>query len=226
MPEAGHGGGPRELALGLWCWTAAHPAWAAGHGWERDVSCYCLLSSDAAVFVDPLLPESGSWGAYDALAARQGRPVAIVLSRAGHFRSANEFALRYNATIHGHASAAEAVDARVEFRAVGEGDALPGAGVVLNFDVPGLDHTPFYFARQRAGIPGDILIRAEGGVRLWWAPEDDGDVHFLHERHIPALRGWLERPIEHVLLSHGDPVIGDGEAELLAAFSRPTWKIT
>ena len=52
----------REIAPGLWRWTAPHPAWrpAAERGspddWGEYVGAVLYLGRDAAVFIDPLLP--------------------------------------------------------------------------------------------------------------------------------------------------------------------------
>ena len=89
-----------------------------------------------------------------------------------------------------------------------------------------LDHTPLYFSSHRAIVPGDIFVRAEGELRLWWVPEDEDDLRFLNERHIPTLRSWLESPVDHVLTSHGTPTIGGGGHELAAALARPIWSIS
>jgi hypothetical protein len=216
----------RELASGLWCWRAPHPEWTPGHGWQRDVWAFGVDAEDALVLVDPIAPpedESDRLAAW--IAGRQKR-VVIALSRAGHFRDSALFAAEHSATIYGHAGAAARVPSGLEFQAISEGDRLPGGGRVVVFDVPDLDHTPLYFSSHRALAPGDILVREDGELRLWWVPEDEEDVRFLNERDIPAMRRWLESPIDHVLTSHGGPVVGGGGDELTAAFSRPTWAIS
>ena len=215
-----------EHAPGLWCWSAPHPQWASGHGWEAEVWAYCVEADDALVLVDPITPTGDGGALLAALIETCQKPVAIALSRAGHFRDSARFARDFGASIYGHLAVAERVPSDVQFHAVSTGDVLPGAIRVLAFDVPGLDHTPLYLPSHRAIVPGDILVRAEGALRLWWVAEDDADVRYVNERHVPALRRWLDSPVDHILTSHGEPVLGGGGAELAAAFSRPPWAIS
>ena len=51
----------RELAPGLWRWTALHPEWTPeeaedGEGWEREVGCIYLETPGHIVLIDPLIP--------------------------------------------------------------------------------------------------------------------------------------------------------------------------
>lgn len=216
----------REFAPGLWCWSAPHPDWTPGHGWEHDVWAFALEAEDAVVLVDPIAPLGDDAARLASWVNGREKPVVIALSRAGHFRDAAVFARKHDAVVYGHAGAAGRVPPGVEFEALTERASLPGGAHVLSFDVPGLDHTPLYFPSHRAVAPGDILVREAGELRLWWVPEEEEDVRFLIERHIPALRRWLESPIDHVLTSHGGPVIGRGGDELSASFTRPTWAVS
>jgi hypothetical protein len=217
----------RELARGLWGWSSPHPGWGPGRGWDRDVWAYFVDAGDANLLVDPIAPaERDEASRLDALISSPGKPVVILLSRAGHFRDSASFAEEYGAAIYGESSAASRVPDGIAFHAVTAGDALPGGAHVLAYDVPGLDHAPLYLSSHRAIVPGDILLRAEGELRVWWAPENEDDVRFLRERHLPALRRWLDAPVEHVLTSHGEPVIGRGADELAAALVRPTWTVS
>jgi hypothetical protein len=80
----------------------------------------------------------------------------------------------------------------------------------------------FWLAEHRALVPGDRVIGADdGGLRL--CPES-----WL--RYLPSglssaelatrLRPLLELPIESVLVSHGEPVIGRGREALERALDR------
>jgi hypothetical protein len=216
----------KERVAGLWCSSAPHPEWTPGHGWQRDIWACCVDTEDAVVVVDPITPLGDEARELDEWIANRQKPVVVALSRAGHFRDSAAFSRRYEAIIYGDPRAGERVPPDVEFHAVSAGDALPGGACVLAFDVPGLDHTPLYLSSHRAIVPGDIVVRAEGELRLWWVPENDDDLRFLNERHIPALRRWLEFPIDHVLTSHGTPTLGGGGCELAAALARPIWSIS
>lgn len=59
----------REIAPGLWRWTAPHPAWVPNSepdspdDWEQLVGCVLYERPDAVVFIDPLVPpDDASFG--------------------------------------------------------------------------------------------------------------------------------------------------------------------
>jgi hypothetical protein len=77
----------------------------------------------------------------------------------------------------------------------------------------------FWFPEHRALVPGDRVIgSADGGLRL--CPESW--LGYLSSRIsivdlAERLRPLLDLPIERVLVSHGEPVLTGGRAELAAA---------
>jgi hypothetical protein len=208
-----------ELAPGLWRWSVRHPQWAPGRGWDELVNCYCAEADDATLLLDPLVDE---WEELDRLVGRRACPVHVVLSRAGHFRSAQEAHDRYGAPVWGHERGRPRL--RGQYRVVDLGDELPGGARVLPYRQVH-DGTPMYFASHRALAPGDLVVSIEGELRVWWVAENDDEMRELREKHVPSMRPWLELPIEHVLVAHGDYVEG-GRDELAAAFERPPWDVT
>ena len=99
-------------------------------------------------------------------------------------------------------------------------DAPPPAGVEA-LPVAGFDETIYWLPGPRALVPGDRLIGdGSGGVRMcppsWldYLP-DAGGIAALRD----ALAPLLELPVEHVLVSHGEPVVGDGRKALAAALT-------
>jgi hypothetical protein len=207
------------LAPGLWRWSAGHPEWEAGRGWDRVVNCYCAETDDATLLVDPLVER---WEELDAVVARRGRPVDVLLSRAGHFRSSKEAHHRYGAPVWGHERARGRL--RSDYRVVGLGEKLPGGARVLEYRQV-YDGTPLYLPSHRALVPGDIVVSIEGALRVWWVAENEGELRELRDEHVPSLRPWLELAIEHVLVSHGAYVEG-GREELAAALERPPWDVS
>jgi glyoxylase-like metal-dependent hydrolase (beta-lactamase superfamily II) len=179
-----------QVAPGLWRWTAPHPEWSEGADWPRDVGCVYYEAPDAIVLIDPLVPEERErfFEALDADVARLGLPVAIVLTVSWHDRSATELAERYGARIG------------------------PPPGGVVEFPVPGADETAYWIPQHLALVVGDTLLGHEDeGLSL--CPESwlDGN---SREAVRNSLRVLLELPIEHVLTSHGEPVLQDGRAAL------------
>ena len=194
-----------ELAPGLWRWTAEHPEWRPGEGWEPDVACYYVEADDATLVIDPQLPagdaEDRFWVRLDEDVARRGRPVVVLLTTPYHRRSADVVAARY---------AAQLLDG------ARPGQILPGGAQVLE---PCDGASPFWLPSHRALAVGDALISVGGELRVWWVFQDEDDQRDFRERWLPFLRGWLELPVEHVLVGHGAHVAGGREA-LAAALER------
>jgi hypothetical protein len=191
----------------MWRWTTAHPDWqpdpAPGSpaDWPREVGCVLCDSPDATVLIDPLLPP-GDMRFLDRLdrhVERRGLPVAILTTIGFHRRSRDELAARYGArTSRARPRLPDGVDSHP----------IRGAG-----------ETMFWLSEHRALVPGDRVIGAEeGGLRL--CPESW--LRYLPRRLSPAelavrLRPLLELPIESVLVSHGEPVVGGGRDALARA---------
>jgi hypothetical protein len=78
--------------------------------------------------------------------------------------------------------------------------------------------TVFWLPGPRALVPGDrILGAARGGLRM--CPESWLHRGMTETKLKELLRPLLELPIEHVLVSHGEPVIGNGARALAKALA-------
>jgi hypothetical protein len=187
----------QELAHGLWRWTAPHPDWEPRKheddpaDWERDVGCVAYEGPDALVLIDPLVT-NGEYSQLDELARAKSR-VSILTTLRWHRRSREDLAARYSAT----SDVPEGVEAIV----------IPRAG-----------ETMFWIPEHRALVPGDrILGDRPPGLRMCpqsWLRYLDG---FTQDDLRQALRPLLDLPIEMVLVSHGRPVLRDGQKELARA---------
>jgi hypothetical protein len=210
-----------ELAPGLWWWTARHPEGQPGGSWDPQVRCFYAETDEATLVIDPLVPDDEPdrfWSALDRDVERRGLPVAVLLTQAAHARSAGEVAKRYGAGVWGHEYAREKVGG-ADFHAIIPGHEALGARA-LEFDQePGGSGTPLYLTSHRGVAVGDVFIAVNGELRVWWAHGASGE-QWYRERLLPSLRRWLELPIEHVLVAHGEQVPGGGE-ELAAALERP-----
>jgi hypothetical protein len=190
----------REVAPGVWRWTAAHPAWEPDQepespgDWPEQVGCVLYEAPEGPVLVDPLVAD---WAPLDDRVA--GRPVTVLT------------------TLRFHGRSREAVLERYGGRAVRHDGAMPSG--VEAIPVVGFDETMYWLPEPRALIPGDRLLGTpDGGVRM--CPESwlgyiskDATVARLRE----ALRPVLALPVQHVLLSHGEPVLGGGRLALARA---------
>lgn len=187
----------------MWRWTAPHPAWRAGYGWDRGVSCHYIEAADATILVDPLVPageEERFFAALDRDVARRLLPVAILLTADQHRRSADELARRYDA-------------------AIWEGDGpLPSRVQTFTVEHPRPVERPLWFPSHRALAFGDALHTLTGELRVWWDARRPEGRAWYEERLLPSLRRLLELPVEHVLVGHGTPAPGE---ELARALERP-----
>jgi hypothetical protein len=196
----------RELAPGLWRWTAPHPGWTPGAApespgdWPREVGSVLCETDDATALIDPLLPPDREPFLRELdrrVRARDAR-VAVLTTIGFHRRSRDELADRYGATT-----------SRAR-RELPEGiQALP---------IRGAGETMFWLAPQRALVPGDRVLGADDGLRLcpesWLRYLPSGlTLEGLRER----LRPLLELPIERVIVSHGEPVLAQGREALAEA---------
>jgi hypothetical protein len=189
-----------EVVPGVFRWTAPHPAWHPGEpespdDWPEDVGCVLYHAAEAAVFIDPLVPDD-LWPALDVRVA--GGPVVVLTTLRFHGRSRDAVQERYGGTKVRH-------------------DGTMPAGVEA-VPVEGFDETMYWLPEPRALVPGDRLVGdGAGGVRpcpaswLGYLPDDDPE----HLRR--ALLPLLELPVEHVLVSHGEPVVGGGREAIARA---------
>ncbi len=158
------------------------------------------MSAETAVFIDPLVPASDTesfWRWADAHCEQ--RAVTVLTTIAFHRRSRDRLVDRYGA---GTSRARRNLPHGVR------GLPLRGAGETL-----------FWLDEPRALVAGDrIVAGADGALAL--CPES-----WL--RYLPSgltraalrelLRPLLALPIERVLVSHGEPVLADGQRVLAAA---------
>lgn len=187
----------QQLLPGLWRWTAPHPDWRPGGApgsvddWPQEVGCVAYEAPRTLVLVDPLVPEDGF---LDELVERRDRPVSILQ------------------TIRFHGRSRELLERRCADRLAPE----PGPGVDP-VPIGGTGETMVWLPELRALVPGDRLLGdGRGGLRM--TPES-----WL--RYLPldraglaeALRPLLDLPVEHVIVSHGEPVIGGGRAAIARA---------
>ncbi len=190
----------QEIAEGLWRWTAPHPDWTPEEGgpdgWEPDVGCVYYEGPDAVCLIDPLVPEGKDerfFRALDRDVERAGEPVAVLVTVHWHSRSADEVAARYDAVRE------------------------PPHGVEP-MEIERADEHVFWLPEQRALVVGDVLLGADGGLRVcpvsWITRDPEYPAEFL-----PSLRRLLELPVERVLVSHGAPVLANGREALARALA-------
>jgi hypothetical protein len=194
--------GVREVAEGLWRWTADHPDWRPGAtpgstgDWEEQVGSVAYRTDTVCAFFDAQLPEPADpfWRWADNLAS--GRQVLALTTIKWHRRSREAFVQRYGAAVSRARRSLPDAIRPVPIRRGGE--------------------TMFWLPEHRALIPGDrILGAAGGGLRIC----PDSWFRYLpsritREELADRLRPLLRLPVELVLVSHGEPVLRDGARAL------------
>ena len=186
----------RDIAPGLWIWRMDHPAWSPRVSWERPVTSTVVESGGEVGLLDALAPPEDATEIWERLEARP--PTFLVVLKPDHVRSVDLFARRYRARAYGPDVffGGEAPETELEW--IGEGSKLPG-GVVALYDGRHRNETPLWLPEQRALVFADALTERDGELVVWGTP--------WHEKRVlPALRELLELPVEHVIISHGEPV--------------------
>jgi hypothetical protein len=133
----------REIAPGLWHWTAIHP------NIGKEVSSYYLV--DERVALDPLLPAEGvEWFAHRP-------PEHILLTNRHHERDSFKLHAAFGTQVHCISNGVYAIDGPVspfEF-----GDELPGGIVAYEVGVICPDETALHLPAQRALACADGVVR-------------------------------------------------------------------
>jgi hypothetical protein len=179
-----------RIAEGLWRWTAPHPSAAnwpdRGPPVPAEVGCVYYEAPDAVVLIDPLLPagEEDEFLAHlDRDVERLRRPVSILLTAKWHERSAAILRERYRA-----------------------GDRIPSSVEVYRIEGAPEEQLAYFIRPHRALVVAEIFV-GDGRGRLALSASPALVDRAALDR---SLRAIADLPVELVLVSHGEPVLGDG----------------
>ena len=204
---------PDEVLSGVWRDVALHPSWTEDEGgeegWEPEVAWYAVASDAGLVLVDPLVSD---WDVLDALIAGQGGCAGILRTCHWHQRSIPEAASRYGASVWARPSTASDIDEPFDHE-LADGQVALGLRVI---DIERIDEIGLWLPARGALIFGDAMLRRDAGTlqmcpASWIQPSGGRD------RLREILTGLTELPVQHVLVSHGPLVLGDGLLSLKAA---------
>ena len=221
-----------ELAAGIHRWTAPHPEWRPR---TEEVESYALVAGEALLLVDPLVPADDDerraplLAQLELLAAAAAR-VELLVTVPYHTRSAEalyeRFAPQRPTRIWGHALVRRRLRPETPLEVVpmgAAGTAAPiagGAAEAYTIGRPRRSEHPMYIPELRAVVFGDAVVGAQGGLRFWTLSSGTGD-DWYRDVFAPGLAPLAERPVEHVLVTHGPPVIGDGQRQLALCLAAP-----
>ena len=209
------GRGVQEITAGIWCWQRRPRGLRPGEFGTR--TSYALTVNGETLLIDPLVEgdDDPALGVLDDLA---GARVRILISKPFHTRSAEPLWWRYRrakARIYGHLEVATRLGDTSGFEAVTGGSDVGG---VARFHPIG--------SPPRSEQPIDAVVETGGGeLRVWDDPLDsERRRRWWRERYLPTLERLAALEIEHVLATHGQPVLSDGAAALRRALEREPWQ--
>lgn len=190
----------REVTDGIFHWSVLHQPI------DQEVSSY--LIAPAGVVIDPKVPAGGM----DDL---PHEPKLILLTSGHHGRDARRFASAFDIPIRASRAAAERLGDALEVEPFEEGEEVAEGITPLRVGALAPDEGAVHIA-----VGGGALAVADGvhryGRDLAFFPDsllgDDPDRVKLELQD--AYSSLLTYEFEHLLVAHGDPVIGDGKAAL------------
>jgi hypothetical protein len=205
-----------QIIDGLWRFEALLPDWTehegGEEGWEQNVAWWAVATAGGVVLVDPLVED---WYAVDRFVADRGGCAGVVRTCVWHQRSVADVARRYEVEVWARSHPDGRVHHGFDHPVSDREEPFDGLQVI---DVERADEVALWLRRQRALVFGDAMIRTRAGALSvcpdsWTQPEGG-------PARLRSLLGALtELPVEHVLVSHGPHVLGDGLASLRRATS-------
>jgi hypothetical protein len=203
-----------EVLPGLWRFEAAHPEWTeedgGEEGWEPVVAWWALQSSRGLLLIDPLISD---WDRLDRMIERAGGCAGVVRTVHWHQRSAAEAVARYGTALWARPDPDGNVRVPPDHPLGADEELYDGIRAI---SVERSDEIAVWLPAQAALLFGDAMLRHVAGQLhvcpdSWLQPE--GGRARLRE----LLAGLTRFPIEHVLVSHGPFIRGDGLQSLQAA---------
>jgi glyoxylase-like metal-dependent hydrolase (beta-lactamase superfamily II) len=210
--------GVRELRPGLWHWKAQHPQWRPSEPWDQVVSSYAIDDGRRLLIFDPIAPPRE----IEELAVE--RETAVVLTAPWHERDTQRLVERLGVPVYTPLpdtpeylmqtyglTAEQAGDGSPDVvwllkEGIGEAH-LYAAGDRLDVGIeafPGQkpNDMVLWIKSHRTVIAGDTLVDFGRGLEInprWLRPDA------TREQVVEGLRPLLEKPVEHVLATHGGP---------------------
>ena len=160
--------------------------------------------------LDPILPEDG----LDAFA--DAPPEHVLLTNRHHDRHAWDYVERFGATVHCVRQGLHELEGRGEVTPFDFGDELPGGITAHEVGVICPDETALHIPARGALACADGVVRWPGQDGLTVVPDQFLDDPEETKAGLRAAYARLAETLEfdHLLLAHGDPVVGGGRDAL------------
>jgi hypothetical protein len=189
-----------EITPGFRRWTAWHDHW------EEDVGSVAVDTDDGLVLIDPIDVPS-----------ELGKPDHVLITVYWHGRGTSDVGAKrvWASTRSAKPLENRGIGVTDSFRA---GDELPGG--IEAFQTARSAEVVYWLPEHKALVVGDVLLGAGAKPRA-----TDDELRLCPERWlgkathtdlIESLRLLLDLPVNHVLVSHGQPVLHDGRRALAA----------
>jgi hypothetical protein len=192
----------REIAPGVWHWTAPHPRI------HIEVSSYYLLAE--RVLLDPMEPpEDSDW------LEQNGPPEHVLLTNRHHDRDAWRMRERFGCTVHCVRNGLHALEGRGPVEPFDFGEELPGGVIAHEIGAICPDECALHIPAHAALACADGVVRWPGGQELAFVPD-----HLMDdpERTKAGLKeaygGLLRLDFDRLLLAHGEPLATRGKDAL------------
>lgn len=196
----------REIAPGLWHWTARHQRI------RMEVSSYYL--QEERVVLDAMVPPEGlEWF------EERGQPDHVVLTNRHHDRHAWRYRDAFGCTVHCIRNGLHELEGRGPVEGFDFGEELPGALAVHEVDAICPDETAIHIPRHGALACADGVVRFSGQDQLRFVPDElIDDPERTKQALREAYKRLLDLDFDLLLLAHGDPLL-DGGKEALRGFA-------
>ena len=194
---------PHEVLPGVWHWRAYHERI------QQDVSSWYL--PEVHVAIDPKLPEEGvAWF------AERGGVADVLLSCRHHYRDAGDLVEAFGSRVRGPRTGLHEFTDGPHVEGYDPGDELPGGVVAREVDAISPDETALHLPAHRAILIADGVVQWEPGRPLAFVPDFlmGDDPQGVKTGLTAAFERLLELDFDHLLLAHGEPLVGDGKAQL------------
>jgi glyoxylase-like metal-dependent hydrolase (beta-lactamase superfamily II) len=218
--SAGYDREMQQLLAGLWHWQAPHPDWAPTAHWPQQVSSYAVDDGTTLLLFDPLaVPQP-------LLELARVRIPVIVLTAPWHERDTQTLLGMLRCPVFTPSpDTAEDLVRKYGITLQQAGSGSPDLAWLLSGPSPG-GEAHFYAAGDRLALGIDVFPgRVRNDVVLWLdslrvliagdtladfghgleIPSDAVTQERTPEQIVQGLRALLQRPVEHVLPTHGLP---------------------
>ena len=198
----------KQLADGLWYWTARHPEWHPRSEFGAQVGSYLAHEGGRTILIDPLLGDADLDPLIDG-------DVVVAITLPYHVRDAVTAVERWGGVVSGHPDVAGRLPDGTPFD--------PDAGLAWHPLKRGKER-PLELPGLRALAFGDRIVGVDGGLRFWLQRElTDERRAWFRRVAVPRLEPLLEIDFDRALVTHGEPVIEGARGALENALAGEPW---